>query len=82
MAISKGWDVAFLLVDRSTYQQCCDLTQSHTHAGQLRYLSGHEGLGVVFASGIGDGVYDVYATYRDLGKPWGRRIVKVEILLA
>lgn len=41
---------------------------------------GHPGLGVAFNSGLGDGVYNVYATYKDV-EGWGKRIVKVEIEL-
>lgn len=47
---------------------------------QLKYDLGHDGLGVVFDSGLGDGVYDVYAT---IGKAngWGERIKKIEVIL-
>ncbi|WP_289139179.1 hypothetical protein [uncultured Brevibacillus sp.] len=37
-------------------------------------------MGVAFNSGLGDGVYNVYATYKDV-EGWGKRIVKVEIEL-
>ena len=33
---------------------------------------------MAFSSGLGDGVYDVYATYADV-EGWGRRIVSVRI---
>ena len=47
---------------------------------QLRYDLGHDGLGVVFKSGIGDGEYEVWATIGDV-PPWGERIKKVEVIL-
>lgn len=37
-------------------------------------------MGVAFSSGMGDGLYDVYATYADVGG-WGERVTKVEIIL-
>jgi hypothetical protein len=64
-----------------TYDKCCDLTGSEDKGGQLNYLLGHAGLGVVFSSGFGDGCYDVIAHYRDF-EDWGVRVTKVEILLA
>lgn len=36
--------------------------------------------GIVFDSGLGDGIYEVYATTHEVG-PWGERITKVEIIL-
>ena len=48
--------------------------------GQLHFEKGHPGVGVVFSSGLGDGVYDVFATIKDV-KGWGERITKVEIIL-
>jgi len=47
-------------------------------AASLHYKGGSEGLGVVFSSGMGDGLYDVYAYYTDV-PGMGRRIAKVEI---
>ena len=47
---------------------------------QLKYDLGHNGLGVVFDSGFGDGVYPVYATIKKF-KGMGERIVKIEILM-
>lgn len=67
-------------ITENTYDTVCDLTSSEEQAGQLNYRMGHAGLGVAFSSGLGDGVYDVYATYKDLGA-WGERISKVEIIL-
>lgn len=46
---------------------------------QLNYDKGHEGLGVVFDTGLGDGVYEVYATIGET--KWGERVKKVEVIL-
>ncbi|MEW5935132.1 MAG: hypothetical protein AB1816_16260 [Bacillota bacterium] len=48
--------------------------------GQLCFPDGRPGLAVAFAPGIGDGLYEVWAYYRD--EPgWGERIAKVELRL-
>lgn len=68
----------------SSYDEVCDATHMSgvlEGAGQLKFNRGHSGLGLAFHSGLGDGVYPVWATVRDLGFPWGRRITKVEIML-
>jgi hypothetical protein len=57
-----------------SYEGCCRATVHGDRAGQLNYSRGHEGAGVVFASGYGDGQYPVYATFNDEG-----RVIKVEI---
>lgn len=59
----------------STYDKICDITMSEDQGGKLDH-----GLAVVFSSGLGDGLYDVYATYKTLDG-WGERITKVEIEL-
>ncbi len=63
---------------RFSYAGVCETTLSDKQAGQLYYQRGHAGIGVAFGSGLGDGVYDVYATYADV-EGWGRRIVSVRI---
>lgn len=72
--------VVSTFITDSTYDEICDLTLGEDQAGQMNYRKGHAGLGVAFSSGLGDGVYDVYATYKDMGS-WGERISKVEIVL-
>ncbi len=62
----------------SFYDAVCDATESHLRAGEIPYKLGHPGLAVAFSSGIGDGSYNVYATYADI-PDWGRRICKIEI---
>jgi hypothetical protein len=47
---------------------------------QIRYLAGHDGLAVVFNSGLGDGRYGVWGRIRDV-PGWGKRITEVLIKL-
>jgi hypothetical protein len=59
------------------------MPRSHNNAKrytQLNYQKGHEGLGVVFNSGMGDGTYEVWGTVRNCG-PWGPRVTKVEVIM-
>jgi len=49
-------------------------------ATQVNFPMGHAGLAVAFSSGLGDGLYDVFAKYEELDG-WGRRIVEVKIVL-
>lgn len=64
----------------STYEKISDLTLSEKQGGQLNFDLGHEGLGVAFSSGLGDGLYPVYAYYENIDG-CGEMIVKVEIEL-
>ena len=53
------------------YDRICEVTTNTPHqGGSIPYEGGHEGLAVAFSSGIGDGVYDVYATIGDVPE-WG-----------
>ena len=56
-----------------SYGGVCETTLQEPRAGQLYFRLGHEGAGVAFQSGFGDGVYNVYATYVE------ERIVSVRI---
>lgn len=58
-----------------SYNACCRLTIGQSY-GQLNYRLGHEGVGVVFSSGYGDGTYPVYGRFDDDG-----RIVEVRIVM-
>ncbi len=58
-----------------TYNGACGATLSDERAGQLGIASA-----VAFSSGLGDGVYPVYATIVD-DEFWGKRVAKVEILM-
>ncbi|MEK3955715.1 MULTISPECIES: hypothetical protein [unclassified Psychrobacillus] len=66
-----------------TYDQISDITLGENQAGSLPYRMGNEGLAVAFSSGFGDGVYDVFATYKDYGnyEYSDVRIKSVEIIL-
>lgn len=50
------------------------------YADQLKYDLGHDGLGVIFNSGLGDGFYKVYGKMKDCGK-LGKRLAQVKIVL-
>ncbi len=58
-----------------TYNGACGATLSDERAGQLGRVTG-----VAFSSGLGDGVYPVYATIVD-DELWGKRVAKVEIIM-
>lgn len=57
-----------------SYDGSCKATHGKSLAGSMRFSLGHEGAGVSFMSGNGDGFYPVYAFYNKEG-----RIMKVEI---
>lgn len=62
----------------SSLDEVYDVASGANRGGQMRFPDDRPGLAVAFASGIGDGVYEVWAYYRD--EPgWGERIAKVEI---
>ena len=44
----------------------------------FNHKRGHEGLGVCVSSGIGDGLYPVFATVEDI-PGWGERVTSVRI---
>lgn len=57
-----------------SYSGACAATLSTRMAGGLAFRLGHEGAGVAFSTGWGDGLYPVYVTYSDEG-----RIASVEV---
>jgi hypothetical protein len=65
-----------------SYNACCQETLQKSF-GQLLFKMGHEGVGVVFNSGIGDGVYPVYAFFKNIGtnKEPDFRIAEVRIVM-
>lgn len=63
-----------------SYTGCCEATRSDEQAGQLNYVMGHAGAGVVASSGLGDGSYDVYAKFVDC-KGWGRRVAELRVVM-
>ena len=52
---------------------CAQTLGPKNYGGQLNYKMGHPGVAVAFSSGLGDGVYPVYAFIED------DRVWKVEI---
>ncbi len=57
-----------------SYSGACAATLGTRMAGGLAFRLGHEGAGVAFSTGWGDGLYPVYVTYSDEG-----RIASVEV---
>lgn len=59
-----------------SYRGCCDASRSDKGGGSMDFKAGHEGAGVAFSSGYGDGCYEV----------WGKtneedRVIEVRILM-
>jgi hypothetical protein len=63
-----------------SYGACCKASDLKEKSGQLYYTKGHEGVGVAFSSGFGDGLYNVYARFEDYGECGGKRIAEVRIV--
>jgi len=61
-----------------SYNAVAKKTLQKPHYGQLNYAMGHPGVAVAFSSGIGDGVYPVYAKIVDMDT-LGERIAEVRI---
>jgi hypothetical protein len=78
-ALKQGKRIVSTLWTASSYHKICEQTLSDKQAGGVPYFAGHEGLLVATSTGIGDGFYDVFATYID-SPGWGRRIQKIEIV--
>lgn len=66
------------------WDKFCDLLQKEREKADgpmswsIPYDQGHEGLGIIVESGIGDGSYPVYATVEECGD-FGKRITSVRI---
>ena len=63
-----------------SYKGCCNQTIKKGY-GTLKNQKGFPFTGTVFTSGLGDGVYDVWARFEDTGKNLGKRIAEVRIIL-
>jgi hypothetical protein len=63
-----------------TYNGVCGMTISDRSHGQMMFANGGVGAGVGFRSGLGDGMYPVYATIVN-DDVWGRRIASVRIVM-
>jgi hypothetical protein len=61
-----------------SYNACAEKTLKDPHYGQLNFKMGHAGVGVVFSSGIGDGLYPVYAKIEEVDG-LGKRIMEIRI---
>ena len=68
----KKIDTPYNLIGTYSYAGICETTLSNQH--QINYKKGHKGVGVVFSSGYGDGIYPIYGTFNKEG-----RCLKVEI---
>ncbi|MGG3927063.1 hypothetical protein ABET51_13800 [Metabacillus fastidiosus] len=68
------WNIA----NNGSYQEVCQLTMNEKSSGEFKNI-----IGCAFTSGFGDGLYEVYATYKDFsfGNMVDERITKVEIIL-
>ena len=62
------------------YRGCCGAALNKDQGGELRDPDGRSGGAVAFHSGMGDGEYEVVATYKTF-KGDGERITKVEMTL-
>jgi len=60
-----------------SYSGACDITCDDNQAGQLKNENGAQ-VGVVATTGLGDGVYPVYAEYQNEGE-FGKRIKSLTI---
>lgn len=59
-----------------SYSGCCEMAHCKVGGGELVFEAGHSGQGVVFSSGYGDGVYEVWGRHNDEG-----RVVEVRVLM-
>jgi len=58
---------AFEAENSFSYNACARETLSEDGFGQLNYKMGHPGVGVVFSTTIGDGMYPVFGSFNDDG---------------
>lgn len=58
---------AFEVENSFSYNACARETLSEDGFGQLNYKVGHPGVGVVFSTTIGDGMYPVFGNFSDDG---------------
>lgn len=78
--VHPEWFVITNFTEDDFSNRSFNATCSKNHGGCIPFPLGHDGLAVCFDSGIGDGIYEVWAHYATLGT-FGERIAKVEILL-
>jgi hypothetical protein len=58
-----------------SYNACSNITLNEEGGGQLKYKMGHEGVGVAFSTGIGDGFYPVFQNFDEAGN-----LISVEVV--
>jgi len=61
-----------------SYNAVCHKTLKRMF-GQLKFVRGHSGVAVAFATGVGDGCYPVFARVAEV-PGFGRRVCEVKIL--
>jgi len=83
-----GVDSGTLLIGDTCYwlndKEYDDAVENLDIAKQLKFEKGHDGKGVIFSSGFGDGLYEVFADIRKVkigGHDMGERVCKVVITL-
>ena len=62
-----------------SYGACGKITLN-SQGGQLNFELGHAGVGVVFSSGLGDGIYEVFGKVKNL-PDWGERLTEIKVVL-
>jgi len=62
-------------VKEFSYRGCCDATRDG-NGGSMVFKMGHEGAGVAFSSGYGDGCYEVWGKTNEEG-----RVIEVRVLM-
>jgi len=62
-----------------SYNAVCQAVHEDKMFGQLNFKMGHPGVAVGFNSGIGDGLYPVFARIADVDG-WGPRVCEVRIV--
>lgn len=71
-------DPCYMDSENYDYDEICKKTQSKNHGGQLNYKAGAPGLAVVFTTGLGDGMYPVFAKIGKV-KGLGERVKEIII---
>jgi len=71
-AIQDGWN------DKDYEKEVVGTANKLHH--QVKHALGHAGKAVIFSSGLGDGLYEVFAKIENV-KHWGERVTEVRIKL-
>ena len=83
--IDSDWETEDLDIGKSkkhfSYNACSKKTLEKGH-GQLKFEMGHDGIGVVSETGLGDGLYEVFANIVEVkrnGHNFGKRVKEIKI---